>query len=379
MAVLDVYQTLHASPMTNRLINNTQIAVFGLWLLVCGWLTPAAAVEISDLYRVDVEVNDQSIAQRKQGIRVGFQELIVRVTGTDQALSDTQIRAAARNPDRYIQQFNYHSDTIADETRQYLQIDFDSGLINKLVRKAGLTLWDKSRPTLLVWLAHDEAGERSLLGSGDGSEVHELNRQLQQTARRRGLPLVQPLLDFEDQLALPVAAMWGLFEDKIASASARYNTEAVLAGRVFQVAEQEWQGRWLLLFNGKVQSFAYRGESQQSFVDFGMAQAAEQLASFYAINTAQGAGNQWRVKVEGINNLADYATVTAYLTQFSLVKSLFVEAIDGSQLTVQISTEGTLEQLQSALALDNKLQRLADGSNAGGLSTGFETRYQWQP
>ena len=361
--------------MTKQRVTKLRAAILSLWLCVFGWLSPVVAVEITDLYQVDVKVDDQSAGQRRQAIRDGFSELIVRVTGADQALADERVRTAARNPDRYIQKFNYYTKTVGDESHQYLQLDFNAGLINELVRRAGLTLWDKSRPSLLVWLAHNQDGERSLLG-GDADADSLLSDGLKQAARTRGLPLVLPLLDFEDQLALPVSAMWGLFEDKITAASARYNTEAVLAGRVFQVGENAWQGRWLLLFNGKVNSFSYSGDSQQDFMDFGMARAAEQLAGYYAVNTAEGAGNQWAIKVSGVDSLNDYATVTAYLAQFSLVKHLFVSAVNGPQLDILISTEGTLAQLQSALALDNKLQRLVD---AGDITTGFTTHYQWQP
>lgn len=329
------------------------------WLVLVAMLlaAPAQAVEMKNLYRVALAVQTQDTLERAKMTSRGMEEVIVRISGSDRALGNEQIKYALKTPDRYLQQYSYINELSdnGEETgtgAQLLQLQFDATLIDALLRRARLPIWGANRPNLLLWVSIDDEQGRHIVNAGDQSQ---LKQAITEQAQRRGLPILFPLMDLEDEANLPVIEAWGLFRDRLEAASARYQPEAILAGRLYQSGQGTWTGRWKFIFNGQAYGFSSETADLNSYPKQAMDLVADRLSGYYAVNTANNDDTLVRFQVTGVRSLGDYAAVMAYLNKLAAVTDIAVVEVFEDQLLFDLTTEGSVEKLVEAIALDDKL------------------------
>jgi hypothetical protein len=308
---------------------------------------------------------------------VGLAEVLVKVSGQRNAALVEGVAQALRSPAKFLQRYRYR--TMSDEQReqalqeaaennvsgddpQFVFFRFDKSAVDKLLRENGLPVWGSTRPATLAWLAVQDEGNRYLVSTDSVEPVRQL---LAREARRRGLAMLLPLMDLEDQRSLSFADVWGGFRDPIMRASARYQTESVLVGRMYRTASGEWQAQWTLLEGQQIQSWASGGVLPAEVIDEGVSGAIEVLASRYAPVAGEQAG-LLPVTVVDVRNLADYARVTRYLGSLQRVEHVQVAKVDADQVTFELDVEGGPEAIAQIIALGNVLKRYQPQSAATG-------------
>ncbi|MGE0372435.1 MAG: DUF2066 domain-containing protein, partial [Gammaproteobacteria bacterium] len=224
-----------------------------LCLLLCALACAAGARagEVEGLYETQVPVTGQREAERVDALRTAFRQVLVKVTGDRGAASHQRVQALARSPLGYVQQYLYrplppdYAPAAAADTAptQMLWVRFDAQAVDLLLQQANEPVWGRMRPSTLVWLAVDDQGRRALAGN---DTQPDLRRELEDQAEVRGVPLLFPLLDVEDQRRVNFADVWGGFDQEVRAASARYQSGAVLVGRVHRARSGDWAGRWSL-------------------------------------------------------------------------------------------------------------------------------------
>ena len=312
----------------------------------------AFAVQVPELYIAEVPVESQQNADRLRAAKTGLGNVVVRISGAREALTNSWIKIALDNPDKYLKQFRFIVSKSFDATEQRVRLNFDAELVDQLLRDAGLPIWGVNRPNLLVWLVQEEGSNRDIIGADDKSG---LKQAIAEQALIRGLPLLFPLMDLEDKVTLSTVDAWGLFQDRLERASLRYNAEAILAGKVYPNAQGEWTGRWLFIFNGQTLSFDAQTKRLEDLPVEVINRVADYLANYYAINTSASLKDRVKVVVKGVNSTEDYARASTYLAKFAAVRDVFISQVDGDQLFLDLVTEGQQGQLRQAIALDNKL------------------------
>ena len=203
-------------------------------LCLCLFSFNSYAVKVSDLYRVSVAVDDQSVESRKLGVQWAFQQLLVKVSGNKGIIENPTLVAASLDAQRYMQGFSYQTDLVDDQI--YLQAWFSKALVVPLLKRAEAPIWGENRALILNWLAVEPPSKQG--GSEERIVVSQSTPEWQGRFSRifaeRGLPVLWPTADLEDSSALPIAQLWWLMPDAIKQASLRYQTDAVLAGRLNQ-------------------------------------------------------------------------------------------------------------------------------------------------
>ena len=368
----------------------------------------ACAVPVENLYQAEVYVTSESDRALRQGAQAGFEQVLVRVSGETDVQASDLIRAALRSPADYYNQYSYElvdqpsDDEAGDETGdgfddgtgdgfgdgtddevdhevdhevddevaeeeplKRLVITFDPSSVARLLREAGLPVWGSNRPGVLVWMAVARDGERFLVKGDENLQVIELMRE---HARRRGLPLLFPLLDLTDSYSISAPEVWGGFLDRVGSASNRYNPDLVLTGRIRQMSSRRWSGKWFWRIADDWQSVESLALSEAELVRDLIDQLADEMAGRYALDSSRGLV---RMHIEGVKNLERYAVVAAYLEALTPVTHSTLTGLNVDTVTFDLETEGQYEQLIKIIGLGERMLLLDRDDEGASL------RYRW--
>jgi hypothetical protein len=335
------------------------------------------AAEVSGLYAAESQVFSQKRSERATAMVSALAEVLVKVSGRRDAALLPGVAQATRSPGKFLQQYRYRALSAEERERalqeaaannvkaadpQIVLFRFDKAAVDKVLRDNDLPVWGATRPATLAWLAVQDEGNRYLVGNDSLEPAREL---LTREAQRRGLALLLPLMDLEDQQSLSFADVWGGFRDPILRASARYRTESVMVGRMYRTNSGEWQAQWTLMEGPQIQSWAAAGVLPAEVIDEGVSGAIEVLASRYAPVAGELAG-LLPVTVVDVHSLQDYARVTRYLQSLQPVGQVQVARVEADQVTFELAVKGGPDAIAQTIALGNVLQPYKPSSAANG-------------
>ncbi len=385
----------------------------GLALLLASAV--AQALPVTGLYSEQVAVANESDAERSRAFREALQAVILRVTGETQWLDHPAIIAAVENAQSYVEAIGYSSEIVAvpaeaaalpaqssettdttvsietpaaeveptaatpepDDTQlavsapatpstreqRYIDVDFSSALIDELLTAANIPIWDSNRPSVLVWMAlQDEAGNRSLMTSDINDDIIEL---IQEFADRRGLPVLFPVLDFEDRRSLNEDLVWTLNEEAIRKASNRYGADSILTGRLHFTASGELVGLWQFLFQDEADVFDGFSTDLREYLHGPLARVTSQLASYFAIVPESATTEMVQLRIDGVGSLQEYSSLLSYVSGLGLVESVSPAQLDGDRLELRLGLVGDAQQLFELIALDRDLLPIEGGATDG--------------
>ena len=388
------------------------VCSLGLALLFASAATQA--LPVTGLYSEHMAVANESDAERSRAFREALQAVILRVTGEPQWLDHPTIIAAVENAQSYVEAIGYSSEFIAvpaevaaraaqstDVTgtaettgtteateitqmpgaaveptvatpepdanqaevsaplipttreQRYIDVDFSSALIDELLTTANIPIWDSNRPSVLVWMAlQDETGNRSLMTADINNDIIEL---IQEFADRRGLPVLFPVLDFEDRRSLNEDLVWTLNEEAIRKASNRYGADSILTGRLHFTASGELVGLWQFLFQDEADVFDGFSTDLREYLHGPLARVTSQLASYFAIVPESATREMVQLRVDGVGSLQEYSSLLSYVNGLGLVESVSPAQLDGERLELRLGLVGDAQQLFELIALDRDL------------------------
>ncbi|HET8705859.1 MAG TPA: DUF2066 domain-containing protein [Pseudomonadales bacterium] len=331
------------------------------WLLALlwvglGWLLswPALAVEVPGLFNVDVPAADDSASERMRAEMAGLSEVLVRVSGKSSVLTAPAVTAALHNPESYVLQFSMAANSDGDPTRpRSFRFRFDPRAVTQLLKTNRLPIWSSNRPPLLIWCV-DESGTL-VARTGNGA----WQQRVQQGAARRGVPVLWPLADGQDQAALKADDIAATAIEPINSASLRYiagpGTGVVLAAKITNSGG--WQARMVLLLDGKGGPIQIQAASETELAQRMMDYAADTIADRFALSLSSNVTAPGQMKLV-VDNVFDYSTAAAvndYLRRVTAIKSARLISVSGSSMSFALNLEGDIAQVKQAFQLDQKL------------------------
>ncbi|PCJ27787.1 MAG: hypothetical protein COA96_02755 [SAR86 cluster bacterium] len=356
----------------NQFYSFKALALTGvLFIVFFVQLQPSSALPMSGLYSQKITVTNENDSERSRAFTDALAAVIVKVTGERQWLETPSIERAIANAQSYVEGFSYGSEQIElpiennllDEDsdggafytvdQRYITVNFASALIDELLADADIPVWDSNRPSVLVWMVlQNTAGERSFLTADARPDIVAI---IQDFAEERGLPIIFPVLDFEDRRNLSENTVWNLDEEAISLASQRYGADSILSGRLFFADSGELVGVWQFIFQGEPDIFDGVYTDLESYLYSPLDRITNQLASHFAIDPESS--NQQRVKltVEGIKNLSAYSSLLSYVQNLALVNSVTTAELDGDHIELYLGLLGDGQQLFEQISLDRDL------------------------
>ena len=321
---------------------------------------------VKQMFEVSLPVVSQERDIRNAAFEQGFVDVLIRVSGSSQVASQIDTTRAAR----YVQQFRYRplepvaeseTDSVVSpatninidipQARYMLWLQFNEGKIKNLLRENSLPVWGKQRPSVLVWLAVRDGRNRYLLRDQDASAIKDA---VNKVSVRRGLPLLWPAFDDQDQMLVTFTDVWGSFWGPIQQASERYKVEAIVVGRM-DWQDGNWQVDWSMLMDGNSASWQLKALDLELLMASGIDVAADQIARRFAVLEDVGNADELVVQINGINQIDSYAKVSRYLSSLAPVKNVFVTGIKDDVIRFHVGVTGNKNDLERVIALGKNL------------------------
>lgn len=306
----------------------------------------AGAQTAPALYAAASPVPNQSAAARTAAFRRNLARVLVKVSG-EPAMADY---AATLNAASLVTEYRYRRAPASRGGGLQLWAHFAPDRVKSVLAAAGVPIWGANRPTLVAWVTTPSG----MLGSASSGA---LARALTATARRRGLPLVLPLLDLTDRRRVSSFDVRSFYLPALKRATQRYDAQGMLIGSIMPRALGVGS-RWRLVLGGSANSFSIPAPSAASAAEAAVAKAAGLLAERFARLPARGGWTHAVALVVGnVDSLSAAVTVRRTIGGMQGVDSLHLARVNGERLHFDVSFTGTLERFSRLLELTGILAR----------------------
>ena len=343
----------------------------------------SGAEVVKNLFDESILVATQHAEEREAALGKALRTVIVRASGNPSVLEAEAVQRALTAPQQYLESFHYQS---TDEQIDYqgvpvsasrLMLKFSERTVVDLLRKNSLTLWPSVRPSLLIWMVKDDVQHgrsfQQLQGHGDAAIM------VADAMKRRGLPMVVPALDLQDQLTLSVNQVWQFNMQAVQEASQRYSVDAILVGRYSVTSSGRWLSTWSLIDGVRQEVFESHGDSEREVINGAIDQVASYFADSYSVHLGGETSGQLVMELQGLSGFQDYVNALSYLDALTIVRRVELVAMQSTTLRVVLHTEESVDRLLGTFDLGKKLMALPVSSVSEGSlgSQDNPLRYRW--
>ena len=329
-----------------------------LLVLAFAW-RPAAAVVVEDLFTVELPVADQTTSLRLESFSQAFKQVIVKVSGSDDALRSPAFERPIERSARYVKQFRYinlsqSEDEEYDAGRLFLRIDFDQQLIESLLREHNFPVWGRERPSSLLVISYD-VNENIKLVSEDVTP--DLIEALDQAATNHAVPVLFPLMDLEDIALVKIRDIVSREYENIKTMAQRYTPDALLVGQIVGRSGKGWHGDWEVRFADQIFKWRHEAPSKIAVIDQVIKHLARILALEYALEDHRRVEQSLLLSVSALEGIDRLISVQKYLKSLNVVESVRVAMINSDVVTYRLKLRNDPEDLQRLIEFGEVLEQ----------------------
>lgn len=329
--------------------------LFGALLLNVLLVTSLPAVTVGGLNSATVPVADRSAPETDRGLGEAFREVVVKLTGSRQALTQPGVRQLAGKARSFVTVLGQAAGGNASDGYR-LRVDFDGDALAAALRAQGIPLWSRDRPLSAVWLAVEDADGRRY---SPDAQTEAIFRALVEAAERRGLPIDLRV----PTTAPPPGAAAALLETLLGPAAE--GVQPATAPRLAALLKQGTDGSWTASFRWRIDAdttdWSGQGPEPIALLTEGVVRVADAVAARYTAAGEAGAeAGQVRLRIDGLHRAGDYGRVMALLRGFDIVQSLSVERASGAAVELALVVHGGQAALTQSLRLAGQFQPTPD-------------------
>ncbi|OOE41004.1 hypothetical protein BZG00_02535 [Salinivibrio kushneri] len=320
---------------------------FVLAFIACIWLPSALA---NDLYHASVPLDNGAQTSQQAAKKQGLSAVLTKVSGQRNLSDNPAVKQALQEVDSLITQLGYgeHEQGADGATQRTLEVGFDSQQVREILRQAGLPLWGSPRPSVLVWLVDDRGLERQIIWEQSERPVID---ELRQAAALRGLPVLIPVGDFDDLMAISSSDLWGGFIQPVEQASERYQPDGIV------IAKLTDQGiRWQLFPEAnQMQTNQTRGQASDASA------MIHSLADYYAQQTGvildqDEDSASVVIAIGGIESGDDYVALEKTLANLNAVQSVHLRKLNDHTLVFDAQLAASQQALIKELTANREVR-----------------------
>ena len=321
---------------------------------------PAHAVKVSGLYQATISVSDESVSKRRIALKQALGKVLVKVTGDRNIKKSMSASLLFERSERFVQQYRYHQATNKWGQKKEISelwVQFDENVLNEALKTYGVSIWGKERPSILVWIVHQKDENRFFVNLEESSEYLNI---LENRAAARGVRLLFPLLDLQDNSQISVTDVWGGFTEPILKASRRYQSDAVLTGKFIQILPTLWQSKWSVYFDEQMINWTSQSDIADIVLEEGIDELVDKLVSHY-VNTEEKNTEAIELLVNDIDSLDKYAQTFSYLKTLQSVSRVNVKQVSSTYVVFELTGDRGSDGIYQAIALDKILESVEVG------------------
>jgi hypothetical protein len=340
-----------------------------LFVLISLISTTAFTADVVDLYESRSPIVNQSVQERQLATVKILHQVLLKVIGDKTALAATDLSPLLEQAEQFVSQYAYQGKLTQSGSPQDLVLRFNESALNQAMYDLGLPVWGKLRPESVIWLSIDGVNKQKMVGTGD--DYQRAYQLIKQASQQRGLPLLFPLMDLQEQQQLQFSETEKLItkDTGLVKASDRYGADIVVLARL-TVDKTGTIINWQWLKQGELGQYQSRGSMAVAIAQ-GIDQIATVLANELASVEQQALKRDYQMVVSGINDFSDYSRVQSYLSGLRAVSEVNIVSLKDKQLELRlelllgltlfnqvINDDGLLEPETLALNSDTIYYRL---------------------
>ncbi len=306
------------------------------------------AVEVKGLYEIEVLAKSRSQEDRNNAIQEALKVVLGRIVVADNVLQTAVVKTAVAAAPHYVRQFQFSmtpDGRQTDEQARLLRVLFDEQQLLSLLRSSNVGIWGEIRPETLVWLVVDGQEGRQFYNA-DNMPVVE--NALIKAANLKGLPVIFPILDLEEQQKISVNEVLSADSRHLLDMSKRYDVVSVMAGRLVNKGHC-WQAEWALYFDDRIKQWSSSCNPLNGVVVNGMQGTYDVLSKYYGVKPDIQEKGFTIVKISGIKGMTEMTRVTGYLQSLPMIKSVNWVSVEDGYTVYRINYAGSEAVLAEGL------------------------------
>lgn len=330
---------------------NFKSSIIKILYLACVAVSCSAnAIQVFNLYTVEVPAIDKQTSTRADLLSGAFDSVLVKISGSKDILMHDGLDSPRKNASDYVQRYSYKNKIVGNENglsqeQTFLVVNFNESMINSLISSLEKPYLGSNRPLTTVWLDIE----------GDMLDRNQIEEILEELADNYGIPVALPLLDLQDRSNVEDFDIKNFDEHKLTLASQRYGADIILAGAVRNFAGH-WMTSWKIINADGAESWKINGLELDTQIEEVLSRLSEYMVKNYG-NAAHNdfLSSSTNIKVSGINRVEDYARIYDYLRNLSNVDQVEVYKIESTMVEFKVTADGGFLSLQKTIALDRVL------------------------
>tara|TARA_R110001583_G_scaffold41891_1_gene133143 strand:- start:40856 stop:41908 length:1053 start_codon:yes stop_codon:yes gene_type:complete len=324
--------------------------------------TSSFAGELADLYQSQLAVANQQAQERERVSPDILRQVLLKVVGDRVVLDAADLTPMLTGVGSLIEQTQYRrlnemADDLTQPDQLALVLKFNESAVNQALINNGLPIWSKSRPDVMVWLAIDNGQTRRILATDD--EETRYTKTLEQAATRRGLPILLPIMDLQEQNQISVDELWAGISGSIEQASQRYGAKIILLARLTVLANNEVQIDWESSINGAIKQWQSKGLVTTG-LQAGVDEFTDSLSRDFTQVVTSNAHETSTLEINNVRDYADYSRTMAYLSNLQYVSDLQMVSLEDNKLAVTMQINGDKSVFTRTLAIEHVIDEEND-------------------
>lgn len=340
-----------------------------IFILLSLFATNSFAAELADLYQSQAVVANQDDQERQRVSPDILRQVLLKVVGDSAALNAANLTPILANVDALVERAEYQQlqETLDDATpanQLALSLTFNESAVNQVLTNNGLPIWSKMRPDVMVWLAIDDGHTKHIVASDDETQYKKV---VEQAAVQRGLPILLPIMDLQDQIQISIDDISAGLAAPIQQASQRYGAKIILLAQLTHLADDDVKIDWQSLIDGGIASEQWQtkgkiGAALQAGIDQFTDKVSRDFTQVVTDQEQNTTSTISTLEIANVRDYADYSRAMTYLGRLQYVSDLQMVSMENETLAVTLQIKGDKSVFVRTLAIEHVIAK--EGDNA---------------
>ena len=323
--------------------------IFIIYILIFSFslIESSEVYGLKSIYEVETALNGTDKMSIEEGMRDALKNLMIRITGSSEAVLDRKFNKLYRNPEQYINQYKLNSSEGVINAIFF----FEGNKIRNFLSDNQLPLWLSKESVVMTYIPCQLKSSVNLLDNIERESCNILKQNLSSLSEKRVVELTYPILDFRDLNYLDSLSSVS-YSTFMNNAIKRYDLENWIVclmkddfGIMLEEAEcfsslSDKANNLDKTFNNLINNINLR----KSLV----VNKKEKISS--------------RVSIEGVLDYLALEKVTEELRSQIIVTDLNLRSINKASIDFEISTFGNIEDLENLLDINSNFIQSEDSS-----------------